>query len=164
MHLLERRAGRLRGSLSAKNKRGSKIFRLGSIHSGNRYAHAEFTFRFAAMHAPRWGNIGVIPPHSDADVAFPPEKVIGGIEFHPAGFPKISFDPGVRRARGGAVVPLVLMIKVAADVAARNAELAHESDHDVSKILADTLASAQGIVNGRIHTSSIGHVAEGFVE
>ena len=74
------------------------------------------------MDPARRRNVGIIAADRDANVAVAAEQIVGGIEFHPAGFAEIGFHPCVRRAGGRAILALALVIEVTADVAARNVQ------------------------------------------
>ena len=70
----------------------------------------------------------------------------------------------MRCSRGRAVFRFVCVEKIAAHVAAWNFQLAHQSDHNVRKILADAPARSQRMIDGRIHFGGVRRVIEFVVE
>ena len=111
-------------------------------------------------------DVGVVAANGDADVAITADEVVGGIEGGPTEARDKGFDPGVGSAFEGAVFVAVFlaMKEVAADVTAGDAERAHEGNHDVGEILADSLAGLQRVFDGGIDFGAVGHVVEEGVD
>ena len=66
----------------------------------------------------------------------------------------------MRRAVGRADAAIGLTVEIAADIAARHAETAHERDHDVGEILADALPRLERLVNRRVDARRLRTVGE----
>src|SRR5690348_5460238 len=111
-----------------------------------------------------WRYIGVVAPNGSANVAISRHQTIGRIESHPTQRRQECLHPGVGSVHHGAVMFLGPAVEIPADVATRNAQTAHEGDHDVGKILAYTVTALDGLVNRRIDLSALGHIFEIGIE
>ena len=151
-------------ALGTEDHGGTEVFGLGCVNQGNGDANAEFTFRFAAVDATRGRNVGVITANGHANVAIAAEQIIRGIEFDPTGFAEKGLDPGVSGTGRRAIVTPVLMVEVTTDLAAGNAKLPDQHDHDVGKILANALTREKSVVNRGIDAGGVGGVLEGFID
>src|SRR5271169_1643034 len=147
-------------TLRAEDHGGAGVFGLGGVDEGNGDQDTKLAFGVPAVDTSSGGHVRIIAANGNTDVPFAAKKIVGGIEFHPAGFAQIGFHPCMGSSRGRAIMAFTLVIEIATDVAARNVELADEGDHDVGKILAYTLVSLQSIVDGRIDPRGIGSVVE----
>src|SRR5262249_29891443 len=93
-----------------------KIFGRRSIHWRNGNPDAQFAFGLAFMHSARRRNVGIVAADRHVHVAFAAEKIIGGIESHPARFTQKRFHPGMRGAGRRTIFNAVLVIQVAAHI------------------------------------------------
>ena len=95
-------------------------------------------------------HVGEVPAHRRLHEMPADGAAVGGIESRPADIGQPDLTPGM------ALRLLVLTVDVAADIAGGNAVRPQHGDHQVGKILADSLASRQQMLDGR---SGIGHIA-----
>ena len=107
-----------------------------------------------------WWNIGIITADRGSNVPLPANQIIGRIKTDPAKARQQRFHPGMRGAIGGAIFMGFVVMQIAAHIAARNAQAAHQSNHDVSEILADAFAIFEGHIDRRIDASGMLSVFE----
>ena len=137
---------------------------LRSVHRRNGDADARFALCFPFVDAARGRHIGVVAADRDVNVAFAAEKVVRGIKRNPSGFAEKRFNPSVRRAGRRTVLVFCLAIKIAANGAARDFQLADQRDHDVGEILADAATGAERVVDRRVYFGGIRRVIKFVVE
>jgi len=120
----------------------------------------ELRVSFSLHHAHRRWNIGVIAANGGANMFVICEPVYRRIKAEPADSRKKRFHPGMGGAIGGRMRILAAMIEVSADVATGNSGIPDEGNHNVSKILADTLPRLERMFNRRIYCRAFFYIAK----
>ena len=87
---------------------------------GDADSYCELAFGAAAEHAMGRRHVGIVTTDGGAYMPIAGNEAVGGVEADPAEFGQKAFDPGVGGGVVGTILPLIPVVKVAADVAARN--------------------------------------------
>src|SRR5258707_6188134 len=92
------------------------------------------------------------------------EGVVSRVKANPAVTGQVGFYPGVHSGTGDAFRATSLLTEIATDIATGDTQFAHQRNHNMCKILADSLAQTQRLVNRRIDARRLDSVIKGTVD
>src|SRR5450631_1877924 len=118
----------------------------------------------AAENAPGWRNVRVVSPDRRSYMSFIGNQIVSWVKSNPSQSWYKCFNPGVCRVLYRSVVVFFPMVEIPTDIAAGDADVPCQGNHNVCEVLAHSFAARQSIVDRRIDMRALLHVSESLVE